>query len=209
LRKVRGREYRRRAAQTLANLYRVAEVQRAAGEFLQPEPWLKVLANVLSSASPGPVTKRSGRDAPECFGLNYMTLLFAAERCGLVATGDMIGRQVEITQAWRQEQSERIGRPHTLIMRPDMIGELLGITDEVRREARAWSVGTFGGSPEERKKARLERQRIRDEHIRRDAGALPRQEYLANSLSRTQPWEAINLQGALTDKWRSLLILAC
>ncbi len=178
--------YRQAASLRLAQLYRVAAVMREAGEILNAGPWLKVLANILSSAPSGPLGKRRGRHAPDLWELSYHTLLIAARRCGLEANADEIEEQVFETQAWRHRESERIGRPHYAPMRPDKIGELLGITEIVRREAQAWTVGVLGGSRKARAEARKEQHRLHDELKRREAGARPQ----SQSLSRIKPWEA-------------------
>jgi hypothetical protein len=130
--------------------------------------------------------KRNGRDAPEYFGLTYGNFLIAVERCGLEVTGTAIAQQIVRTLKWRQRESERIGRPHYLMMRPDIIGKLLGITDETRAEAKAWPLGTYGGSFEQRRMARRERDRLNKERARRAAGAKDQ----ANSAARTKPWLA-------------------
>ncbi len=189
--------YRERASLQLAQLRRVAAIHREAGEVLDG-PWLKVLANLLSSAPSGPTSKRRGRHAPEWFGLTYETLLVAAERCGLEATAEEIEAQVLDTQAWRHRESERIGRPHYAAMRPDKIGELLGITEIVRCEAKAWNLGTYHGSPKERRAADKERRKIRERERRCEAGSMPRKEYEGASLSRLKPWEG---QGISRRTW--------
>jgi hypothetical protein len=125
------------------------------------------------------------------FGLTDLTLRFAAACCGLEATDDEIKQQVAETKAWRDKQSARQGHPHYAPMRADKIGELLGITDMIRTEAKAWNIGTRGGSPEDRAKARRERDRTYCEARRRAAGSKTRLEFLeANNLSRLKPWEA-------------------
>ena len=166
---------------------------RARGEFPPPKPWLKVLANVLSSAPAGKVGKRTEPKAPERWELSYDTLAVAAAACGVEATEDEIERQVEDTLAWRQRESLRLGRPHHIMMRPDKIAELLDITDEIRREAEAWNLGSIGGSPEQRREARRQRQRISDERRRRDAGVGPRPK---SSLEQAAPWQSENISRA-------------
>jgi hypothetical protein len=182
---------RQRAAWMLGDLYRLAECMRANGEILNPEPWLKALANILSSAPEGFVGEREADSASEYGGLTHMNLLIALERCGFgkEVTADIMERQITETKTWRAWEAERTGRPHYVSMKPDTIGRLLGITDEIRAEAKAWSIGTFDGSPDQRLKARTERQRHRDTQSRRDKGCLPRAHYEANSLSRNKPWE--------------------
>jgi hypothetical protein len=178
--------FRRRAAWALSALYRIAAVHRARGEILSPRLWLEVLANILSSAAAGLIGKRNGHGAPANFGLTYANLLIAAERCGLEVTGDTIAQQIAKTLTWREKESERIGRQHYFMMRPDVIGKRLGITDETRADAKAWCLGTYGGSPEQRRNARRERDRLSKEHARRVAGAKDQ----ANSAARTKPWLA-------------------
>ncbi len=178
--------YRQAASLRLAQLAKVAGVMRDAGEILDAGPWLKVLANTLSAAPAGPIGKRRGRNAPDQWELSYTTLLVAAQRCGLEVSEDDIEQQVLDTGAWRHKESQRLGRPHYAQMRADKIGELLGITDEVRREARADNIGTFGGSPKARAEARRERSKLHKEKRRREAGAMPQ----SQSLSRLKPWQA-------------------
>lgn len=182
---------RRRAAWMLADLSRVAKCFRQNGEILNPEPWLKVLANILSSAPEGFAGERDADSPPEYGGLTYKNLLIAVERCGFGkdVTTDMLDRQIKEAQTWRAREAERTGGRHYVSMKPDTIGRLLGITDEIRAEAKAWSIGTFGGSPDQRLKARKERQCHRDTQSRRDKGCRPRADYEANSLSRQKPWD--------------------
>jgi hypothetical protein len=176
---------RRRAAIMLAQLYRVAYVQRANGEILASAPWLKVLANVLSSVPAAYDGDRRGCSAPAFIGLSVATLTQAATRCGLDVTLDEIKAQVADTGEWRALLSKQRGIVRFSIMRADKIGELLGVTDEIRAEAQAWNLGTYGGSRQSREKARKERDRMRKERRRREDGAKDH----AHSLSRLQPWK--------------------
>lgn len=177
--------WRQRAGLTLSQLYRLAAVHRDAGEILQSGPWLKVLANVLSSFPEHYDGDRKARNAPEFFGLSTATLWDAARRCGLDASTKEIAMQVTQTKAWRAQESKRLGRPHYVTMDMDTIGELLRVTEITRREAEAWNIGTCGGSPKARAEAAKERDRLRDERRRLAAGARPQ----AESLSQTKPWE--------------------
>ncbi len=181
---------RQGASIVLAQLYRVAGVLRAQGEILQNGPWLKVLANILSSMPEGYAWSRKAPNAPPFFGLSVETLRFAATNCGLEVTDDEIKQQTFNTKAWRKARSASQGHPLFAPMRADKIGELLGITDMIRAEAGAWNIGTLGGSPESRANASRERDRAYQEARRRAAGSKAREEYLeANNLSRSKPWE--------------------
>jgi hypothetical protein len=195
--------FRQRAAIVLAQLYRVAEVHRAAGEILPAGPWLKVLANILSSCPEEYAGGRRGRNAPPHFGLSKASLALAARRCGLGATVEMIEAQVADTLAWRERESGRIGRHHYAPMRPDKMGELLGVTDATREAAQAWNIGTLGGSRAARARAAKERYRLGEQRRRRDDGALSRGEYEASSLSRLKPWEAEGISRRTWERRRA------
>jgi hypothetical protein len=189
--------YRRRASWVLGDLYRAAAKFHEYGEILPVAPWLKVLANVLSSAPEGRTGSRRARHAPERWELSYQSLALAARRCDLEATQNEIAGQVAETKAWRARESERNGCPHYVMMAPDTIGVLLGITDEIRREARAYNLGTIGGTSAQRQDARLQRARQREAARRREAGAAPREQYLeGHAISRDKPWEAAGMSRA-------------
>jgi hypothetical protein len=184
--------FRQRAAIVLSQLYRVAQVHREAGLILDAEPWLKVLANILSACPEGYDGDRRARIAPVYFGLSKASLALAARRCRLNVSVEEIEEQVADTRAWRERESGRIGRHHYAPMRPDKMGELLGVTDATREAAQAWNIGTLGGSRAARAKAAKERDRLRDESRRRASGATPQ----AKSLSQTKPWEAEGISRA-------------
>ncbi|MGO9773641.1 MAG: hypothetical protein ACLPSW_29680 [Roseiarcus sp.] len=195
----RSLTFRQLSSIVLSQLYRVAEVHRAWGEILQNEPWLKVLANVLSAAPAGIIGSRRDRDAPEYFGLDSANLSLAARRCGLGAAHGEIIAQVVDTQEWRERETRRKGAPHYVMMRPDKIGELLGITSETRADARAWNLGTYGGSRKARAEATKERNKLAHQQRRRAEGSVSRAEYQAASLSQTKPWAA---EGISRETWQ-------
>lgn len=188
--KARQQTQRQRIARTLAGMCRISQIQRENGEVLDKAAWLKVIANLLSGAHPVSADERRGPYAPVQLGLNFPNMFRAAKECGLDASREELERQIAETAAWRQREAKRVGHERRPIMSLDTIGNLLGVTDEVRREAKAWSVGTFGGSPEARAEARKERNKIAHTRRRRSAGAVTRAAYEAAALSRTRPWEA-------------------
>ena len=185
---------RRLASWVLADLYRLASVIRADCHELDPEAWLKVGANILSSAPAG--KEELTRAAPARWGLDHSSLLRFATRCKLDCTAEDIARHVNETTRWRKAESERIGRPHHVPMKPDTIGALLCVTEDDRRAAKAWRIGTIGGSPEARIEAARVRDRQRKQRDRRQCGMMTRDEYLANSAGK--PWEAAGMSRA---KW--------
>jgi hypothetical protein len=186
--------HRRLAAWILADLVRLAAVQRAGGKSLNVGAWLAVGANILSSAPPGRESGACG--APERFGLTYEHLFIFAERCRLNSSADDIQRQVAVTLEWRAAESARIGRPHHVPMSPDTIGKLLGVTEGERSAAGARNIGTACGSREAREAAARERNKARQRIRRREAGKMTREEYLRRSLSKSKPWEAEGISRA-------------
>jgi hypothetical protein len=69
----------------------------------------------------------------------------------------------------------------------------LRLSYEERTRLRITTIGSFDVNKRERAKLRMQRKRIRDRERqarkRAERGALPRSEYLARSLARTQPWK--------------------
>jgi hypothetical protein len=180
---------RRHAAIVLGQLDSLAKVQRAHGELLNPGPWLVVFANILSSAPEKWESGRHGRSAPNYFGLSEATLATAARKAGLRASLDQIADQVHVTQTWRRKEGDLIGKPYYARMAPETIGRLLGVVEEVRREAKAWNIGIFGQTKEDLMEAYRERDRERAAKKRLAKNIDPR----GVPLSQTKPWEALGM----------------
>ena len=186
---------RRRAAWIMSDLAKVGKLLNSCGEILNEANWLKVFANVLSSAPAGDVGKRSDRKPPKRWELSVFSMRDAAKDCGVTASREAVEVQVDETLAWRARESGRIGRPHFVPMSIDKIAELLGVTAEIRAEAKAWSLGSVGGSPELRRAARREKRKLRDKQSRRDKGVLERQPakrpWLVDGVSRSSYYRAL------------------
>ncbi len=180
---------RRDIAIKLSQLYRVARLHQQRGELLDPAPWLIVFANLLSAAPEKWLGDRKARSAPEWFGLSVSTLSLATRRAGLSVGLDQISAQVAATEAWRQKESERLGRNHYVAMRGDTIGRLLGITTEIRRDVKAWSIVPYGATREQMMEQYRTREKERKEADRRAKSVKPR----SQSLSRTKPWEQLGM----------------
>jgi hypothetical protein len=180
---------RRAAAIKLADITRVAAALQDRGEILDPAPWLMVFANILSSAPKKWLGDRRGPIAPEYFGLSDAALSMAARRAGLRVTRDQIANQVAATKAWRKKESDRLSRPHYVPMAPATIGRLLGVTAEVRLDAKAWSIIPYGTTKEQMMEQARERHRGREFERKRAKGARPRE----LSLSRTKPWARLGI----------------
>jgi hypothetical protein len=194
--------YRSLAALKMAQLYRLAKVHIEAGDILDAEPWLKVASNILSSAPSGAEGSRRGTAPPIIFGLSVDSLALAAVRLGLNFTAEQIERHVMSTANWRAHETILVGRPVYRPMKPDTIGRLLGITQESRKEARAWLIGTFDGSPQARKEAYAAREAQRRRQDRTKAGARSH----SQSISRQKPWKDVGISRATWYRQRAVVI---
>ena len=201
-RRCKKKSYRSLAALKMAQLYRLAKVHIEAGDILDTEAWLKVASNILSSAPPGAEGSRRGKVPPIIFGLSADSLALAAVRLGLDFTAEQIERHVMSTADWRAHEATLAGRPVFRPMRPDTIGRLLGITQESRREARAWLIGTFDGSPQAREEAYAAREAQRRRQDRIKAGARSH----SQSISRQKPWKDVGISRATWYRQRTVAL---
>ena len=176
----------------LSNLVNIAKLMRAEGEILNAELWLAVLANTLASAPAGKHRTNLDWDRKTrwWYGLDALTLETAAKDCGLKYDAWDFNTALHIAlTSWRNNPSQKPLGGYT-------IGKMLGIPKEVRRTAKASFVFAYDESKQDRAANRRELQRNRMEESRRREGAIPRQEYEANSLSKTKPWEAEGISRA-------------
>jgi hypothetical protein len=73
----------------------------------------------------------------------------------------------------------------------DDLARFLGVTFEQRQALHLTTIGSIDVGRRARKELRKRRDRLYRERKRRAAGARPRTEYEANSLSKTQPWSEL------------------
>jgi hypothetical protein len=165
----------------LRDLARAANYKRGLGQILDPEPWLFVAANYLSSF---PADLKG-------FELSVTSLRLTMTKCGFDVNeiADEIERQVEWTKRWRASESKRLGRPHYIPIDADEAGKLLQITEEERRMSGASNIGWAGGSFEARQVARKLADRERKELTRRANGMKPRR-------PKQEPWVALRMSKA-------------
>jgi hypothetical protein len=82
----------------------------------------------------------------------------------------------------------------------------LRLSYEERTRLRITTIGSFDVKKRERTKLRMQRKRIRDRERqarkRAQRGALPRSEYLARSLARTQPWKRYGIHRRTWERRR-------
>jgi hypothetical protein len=74
------------------------------------------------------------------------------------------------------------------------LGQRLELDDELRTKLKAWSILPTDLTWGELQDRRKEKKRMAEEKRRRANGADRRDQYLANSLSRTQPWKAFGVK---------------
>lgn len=78
----------------------------------------------------------------------------------------------------------------------DALGHMLHLTDAERTSLRIRTIGACDITAAQRKRrqklVRRDRDRMAKQVARRAAGAVPRDEYLANSLTSSKPWEAFH-----------------
>jgi len=87
-------------------------------------------------------------------------------------------------------------------MESDALARWLGLTYGVREKLGITTIGAIDVSKSERKALRKERNRQAKERRRRDQGAKPRAEYLAQSLSRLRPWQAMGISRSTWERRR-------
>jgi hypothetical protein len=80
--------------------------------------------------------------------------------------------------------------------RADKLAHRLGLTEAVRRRLRITTIGAIDMTKAERAKRRKEATRQRKASARQSAGAQPRADYEANSLTQTKPWDALGMSRA-------------
>jgi hypothetical protein len=78
----------------------------------------------------------------------------------------------------------------------DTIGKKLRVTYNERSAIKLTTIGCYDVSKAERAQLRKQRDRLRHQARRRQSGATPRDQYLANSLSRQRPWLAESISRA-------------
>ena len=75
----------------------------------------------------------------------------------------------------------------------DRLGKRLGLTMTDRKALGITTIGAIDTTLEQRRAARRDRNRKAKATARRTAGAVPRAEYEANSITRTEPWFALGI----------------
>jgi len=85
----------------------------------------------------------------------------------------------------------------------DRLAKFLGLPYDVRNKLKIRTIGSI----DVKKRARMEIRRVRDkvkrQNKRRAEGVRPRDEYEANSLSRTQPWRALGVSRRTWERHRN------
>ena len=126
---------------------------------------------------------------------------------------DLVGRLKLWCERWAPETSifqcrdaarKALRRPR--IDTADECAARLRLSYEERTRLHITTIGSFDVNKRERAKLRRERKRIRDRdrqaRKRAERGALPRAEYLARSLARTQPWNRYGIHRRTWERRR-------
>jgi hypothetical protein len=99
-----------------------------------------------------------------------------------------------------EEAAEDAKRRDTRLANADNLAEVMDLQYEDRQRLQIFTIGAVDMSKRQRqaayKQRKRERQRLTDEAKRRAAGARSRAQYLANSLSRTEPWVPLGMSRA-------------
>lgn len=98
--------------------------------------------------------------------------------------------QVTSSVVRRARSEAREGGSSQYKQRRASIIELLGITPA---QAEDLDLTQLDPSDERRKQRSIEANRQRQEKHRRQQGSMPREDYLAGSLARSRPWEALDI----------------
>jgi hypothetical protein len=125
----------------------------------------------------------------------------SSDRVGAVMEAARRMGKRDLTEAEAEAIIEEARTTHRH-MTADRLARWLGLTYEVRELVGITTIGSIDVSKSEREKLRRERKRAAKERRRRDQGAKPRAEYLAQSLSRTRPWQAMGISRSTWERRR-------
>ena len=99
-----------------------------------------------------------------------------------------VGAKLPAAQINRVVEDTKPRRLHA-----DRIAKMLRVTDAERTALKLTTIGACDVSKAERLRRRRERHRAAQQATRRARGVVPRDQYLADSFSRTKPWEALGI----------------
>jgi len=92
-----------------------------------------------------------------------------------------------------RDQIVRDAAANPVMLSADELAVQLGVTKEERDWLGITTIGAIDCDKNQRSELRRERKRRRIEAQRRADGAVPRDQYESESLSRTKPWEAMGV----------------
>jgi hypothetical protein len=180
------RKIRRNAAIQRRDFVKLALYLRSEGVILPPQPWLREVAYCLSAAPAGPLRnmRKFERSAPRWKGCDWDFYVETMVECGFSEEEIDDGHILDQVNNLRAE-TNWIG-----LRNIDKVGFALGVTSDIRRDARVRLIGAIGENPVIRAKAREARKVKSKAAKRRAAGSRTRAEISANSAERIQPWVA-------------------
>lgn len=182
---------RARAAQRLAELYRLAAFSRQNGIFLDPDTWCFALAATLACGRPGRFHIARRQRTIRWHGLDMLTLREALRRCGLDnLSDDELATKITAVERWQAEHG-------THLISSAKLGHMLSLSSVERTECRIRTIDAVDEPRAERAARRAGERRRRDREAKRaKRGRLPRAIYEAAAVSKQKPWEAEGISRA-------------
>jgi hypothetical protein len=203
IRETKNREDRRRASIQRSDFIRLAETLRSHGVILDQRQWMIEIAYCLTSASEGLIRSFKIKDYKAPYWRGHEDEYFAStlRACGFETSEKM--RREAIDHVWAIRTAHNWWGMRDI----DKVGAALGITTEIRIEAGARLVGAIGETPKIREDARRKRCVASKASRRRQSGCARREDYEANSLSKTRPWEPMGISRRTWERRRAANLL--
>lgn len=210
--RVTRRHFRRSGKKTLGNCVfaDLKEFRRTDSDFSRHKLRLREIENVVVS--------RYGRTIPETDDPSIVEAAAFALNAHCYVTGDDLERRLRdwcsMWAPWANIRAGDIIRPilNALVnrrhdLKADAVAQLLAVSFAERQTLKLNTIGACDIPARVRKtlvrKAKRERDRLRQAAIRRQAGRLDRSSYEGQSLSRTKPWLAEGISRRTWERRRA------
>ena len=179
---------RRRAAQRLAELYRLAVLRREHRFHIDPGRWAFVLAATLACGKAGVMPLPGRQRAIRWHGLDLISFREAIQRCDVGHfDDDELATIMAAVERWQAEHGPQL-------ITPSVLGAMLQLTSAGRQVCRILTIDAVDEPKAERKARVAVGRRERDRQTKRaKRGRRPREVYEAGSVERAKPWEAVGV----------------
>src|SRR5262249_18031434 len=118
----------------------------------------------------------------------------------LMEAAKRMGGSITEAEASAITEEASITRKHRTA---DNLARFLGVTYEQRQRLGLTTIGSVNVKRTDRREIRRIRDKVKHRDKRRAAGVRPRDEYEANSLSRTQPWRERGMSRRTWERHRN------